>query len=224
MADRKAEKEARRQERLAQEEAARKQAARRKAVGRLGGIVLALAAVGAIIALLVTTGGGDGTEGRADSGRVSALAREAGCEFRQLDSEGRDHVEEDVDPADYKSNPPASGPHNPVPAQDGFYQPGNEPNLGNWIHSLEHGRILFQYRPGTPPEQVRQLRELAEEEVNGTAGYHTLVFQNNTDMPRRFAAVGWTRYIACDELNEQTLQAMRVFRETYTDQAPELVP
>jgi hypothetical protein len=222
MANRAEEKERRRQERLAAQQAEKKAAARKRAFGLIGGIGLAVVAV-AVVVLLLTNTGGDG----ADASDASALRRDAaaaGCEFRQADSEGRDHIQDDLTKAAFKTNPPTSGDHNPVPAQDGYYQPGNEPAIGNWVHSLEHGRILFQFKKGATPQQIQQLRDLADEEINGTAGYHTLVFQNNTDMPRPFAAVAWTRYVMCNDLTPDAVQVMRDFRETYTDQAPELVP
>jgi hypothetical protein len=222
MANRADEKERRREERLAAQQAAQKAAARKRAYGLIGGIGIAVVAVVAVVLLLTNTGG-DG----ADASDASALRREAaaaGCEFRQADSEGRDHVQTDVTKDDFRTNPPTSGDHNPTPAQDGYYQPGNEPAIGNWVHTLEHGRIIFQFKKGATPQQIQQLRDLADEEINGTAGYHTVVMQNNSDMPRRFAAVAWTRYVACNDLTPETIDVMRKFRETYTDQAPELIP
>jgi hypothetical protein len=226
MASRQEEKEQRRLERLAQEEAAKKAAARKRALGLIGGIVLAVAAVAAIV-LVVSSGGGDSSD-EARAGNTAELreaAAAAGCELKTAQSEGRDHVEEDVKAEDYKTNPPASGKHSPVAAQDGFYQPGNEPALGNWIHALEHGRVLLQFKEGAGQDVVTKLRDLANEELEGSAGYHTLVHQNNTAMPYDTAAVAWTRFVGCKgELTDAQLQVMRDFRTAYTDQAPEFIP
>ena len=72
---------------------------------------------------------------------------------------------------------------------------------------------------------MTKLRDVANEELQGSAGYHTLVFQNNTDMPYDTAAVAWTRFLGCKgELTEQQLDVMRQFRTAYTDQAPEFIP
>jgi hypothetical protein len=84
--------------------------------------------------------------------------------------------------------------------------------------------VLFQYAPGTSPADVRRLTALAQEELEGAAGYHTVVMQNNTKMDAKFAAVSWTRYVTCDELGTEQLQVMRDFRAAYTDKAPELIP
>jgi Protein of unknown function (DUF3105) len=219
MSSRAEEKERRRLEREAQEQAAKQAAARKRAV-QIAGAVVGVAIVAVVIVLLVAGGGSD--ESEADPGQLTADARAAGCTFRQFRSEGRTHTNTRVD--DYRTNPPTSGDHNPVPAEDGVYAPGNEPNKENWVHTLEHGRVLFQYAPGSPAADVRRLTALAQEELEGTAGYHTLVLQNNTDMDAKFAAVAWTRYVTCDELGEPQLQVMRDFREAYTDKAPELIP
>jgi hypothetical protein len=219
MSSRAEEKERRRLEREAQEQAAKQAAARKRAV-QIAGAVVGVAIVAVVIVLLVAGGGSE--ESEADAGQLTADARAAGCTFRQFREEGREHTNAKVD--DYKTNPPTSGNHNPVPAEDGVYAPGNEPNKENWVHSLEHGRVLFQYAPGSSAADVRRLTALAQEELEGTAGYHTLVLQTNTDMDAKFAAVAWTRYVTCDELGEPQLQVMRDFREAYTDKAPELIP
>ena len=218
MSSRAEEKERRRREREAQEAAAKQAAARRRAI-QIAGAAVGVAVIAVVVVLLVSGGGSN--ESEADVGKLTADARAAGCTFRQFKSEGRTHTTGKVR---YKTNPPTSGNHNPVPAQDGIYAPGNEPNKENWVHSLEHGRILFQYRPGTPAAQVARLRALAEEELEGTAGYHTLLFQNNTNMPAKFAAVAWTRYVTCNQLGDPQIAVMREFRKAYTDKAPEFIP
>jgi hypothetical protein len=212
------EKQRRRREREAQELAARQAASRRRAiqVGAVALVVIVLAAVGALLAL-----GGGGGDDVASASEIRADARAAGCTFREFPSEGRDHTTGRVR---YRTNPPTSGSHNPLPAPDGVYKPGNEPNKENWVHSLEHGRVLFQYAEGTPQAQVDRLVALGQEELKGSGGYHTLVFQNNTDMAPKFAAVSWTRSVTCDRLDDSSLDVMRKFREAYTDKAPELIP
>jgi uncharacterized protein DUF3105 len=212
------EKERRRREREAQELAAQRAASRRRAI-QVGAGALAAIAVIAVVALLAFGGGGG--DGAASASEVRADARAAGCAFREFPSEGRDHTSSRVT---YRTNPPTSGGHNPLAAPDGIYKPGNEPNKENWVHSLEHGRVLFQYAKGTPQAQVDQLVALAQEELKGSEGYHTLVFQNNTEMPAKFAAVSWTRSLTCDRLDDASLDVMRKFREAYTDKAPEFRP
>jgi hypothetical protein len=219
MSSRQQEKERRRQEREEAERAATRAESRRRTL-KIGGGLAAAVAVIAVIAVVALAGGGSGDQS-ADTSKLASDATAAGCTYKSYPSEGRDHTTSAVK---YKTNPPTSGAHNPVPAQDGVYAPGNEPKPGNWVHSLEHGRVLFQYKPGTPAADVQKLRGLAEEEFNGTAGYHTLLFQNNTKMPSQFALVAWTKSLTCDRLTAQSEDVMREFRAAFTDKAPEFIP
>jgi hypothetical protein len=221
MAHRSEEKERRRQERIAKEEAARKAAARRRRLQVGGGVVLGLAAV-AVVAIVALAGGNDDKgDSSANISKLTANAKAAGCTFSQFKSEGRTHTAGKVT---YKTNPPTSGNHNPTPAQDGIYRAGNSPPKENFVHTLEHGRIEFQYKPGASAADVAKLRRLAEEPVNGTAGYHVLLFENNTKMPAEFAATAWTKSITCPTLSTQAIGAMREFRQAFTDKGPEFIP
>jgi Protein of unknown function (DUF3105) len=220
MAHRAEEKERRRQERIAKEEAARKAAARKRTLQIGGGVVLGLAVI-AVIAIVALAGGDDKGNSTANVTKLAAAAKAAGCTFSQFKAEGRNHTAGKVT---YKTNPPTSGNHNPTPAQDGFYRAGNSPPKENFVHSLEHGRVEFQYKPGTPAADVAKLRRLAEEPFDGNAGYHVLMFENDTDMPAQFAATAWTKSITCPTLSTAALGAMREFRTAYTDKGPEFIP
>jgi hypothetical protein len=217
MSHRQQEKERRRQERLAAEQAAARAHSRRRRLQIGGGALVAVAAVAVILAVTMA-GGSDSSSGDTD---LAADARAAGCTFTSSRSEGRGHTDAKVT---YKTNPPTSGAHNPVPAQDGVYAAGNEPAKENWVHSLEHGRVLFQYKPGTPGAEVAKLQRLAQEPLNDSPGYHTLALQNNTDMRAQYALVAWTKSLTCDKLTTASMDVMRSFRERYTDKAPELIP
>ena len=76
-----------------------------------------------------------------------AVAREAGCVLRNPVIEGRTHVAPDND-VEYKTNPPTSGNHDPVPAEDGVYSRApTAKTMKHFVHTLEHGRIEIQYDP-----------------------------------------------------------------------------
>jgi hypothetical protein len=219
MAKRAEEKERRRLERLEAEQAAQKAAARKRTLQIGAGALLAIVAVAAIV--IVATAGGGGSSNTANAAEVATDAKVAGCTYKAYKSEGRTHTSKRVR---YKTNPPTSGPHNPVPAQDGIYAAGNSPAKEAFVHSLEHGRVEFQYKPGTSAADVATLRTLAESKFKGTAGYHTLMFENNTNMPEPFAATAWTRSIACTKLTPQAVTALTKFRNAFTDKGPEFIP
>ena len=230
MSSRKEEKERLRREREAQEEARRRSEARRKRLVFGGGGLAALAAAVVVVLLLVSGGDGDGDGQAGDEAApiparaetdLDAAARAAGCRVQEHEDFGNEHSSNDVD---YRTNPPTSGEHDPVAAADGQYAPGNPPDKEQSVHALEHGRINIQYRPGTPPRRIAQLETLFNEEVNGQAGYHTLLYENQTGMEAAVAATGWTRSITCPEFNDRVFDALRAFREEFVDKGPEFIP
>lgn len=235
MASRKEEKERLRREREEAERAARAAEARRKRLGIVLGGVLAVA-VAAVVAFAVL-GGDDGGGGQDDGGGNVALpakqtddlqeaVKAAGCKFQTLPDEGNNHlpsVEATFD--GYKTNPPTSGTHRPMPgaAPDGVYPPGGSPDKENWVHTLEHGRVILMYKPGTPQRRVDQLETLMNEEVDDQPGaYKTLLMENNTDMPFAVAAVSWRRWVVCDRFTDAAFDALRAFRRENVDS--ELAP
>jgi hypothetical protein len=201
-------------------------------------VIVGVVVVAVVVVLLVASGGSDkktttsaSTASTGESVDVTLpapkltnleeAAKAASCTLKSYPIEGSTHV---TDTVTYKTNPPTSGNHNPVPAEDGIYDPGNTPTKEHYVHSLEHGRIQFQYKPGATPRQIATLAALFDEPVNGTPGYHAQVFENNTDMPTKFAAVAWGQLLACNDLSDATIDAMRDFRERYTDKGPEFIP
>ena len=135
--------------------------------------------------------------------------------------EGRGHVTKKVT---YKSNPPTSGSHNPDPSLDGIYDPGNTPEPEHYVHTLEHGRIEVQYKPGTPRREISQLETVVSEKFNGKAAYKTLLFENNTNMPYAVAATAWGHILGCKAFNDKVFDAIRDFRAKWVDQGPEVLP
>jgi hypothetical protein len=218
MASRQEEKERRRRERLAAEQAATKAAARKRTLQYAGGGILVVAVIAVIAVVALAGGGGNNAP---DQGTLAKNATAAGCTFKSYPSEGRNHTTGKVT---YKTNPPTSGNHNPTPAQDGIYAPGNEPAPENYVHSLEHGRVEFEYKPGTSRADIQKLQNVALEKLNGSAGYHVLMFENNTNMPSQFALAAWTKSLSCAKLTPQSMDVMRQFRKAYTDKGPEFIP
>jgi hypothetical protein len=234
MSSRQEEKARRRQEREALEERERAAEARRRRFGIVGGGVLAAAVVGIVaLAIAASSGDDDGSGGSVASDLptvpiparserdLAAAAEAAGCEVAEHPEEDGEHTTE---PVRYATDPPTSGSHDPVPAQDGVYDPGNPPDLEQSVHSLEHGRIALQYRSGTPARRVGQLQTLFDEEIKGNAGYHTLLFENQSGMTAAVAATAWTRSLTCPQFNDRVWDALRAFRQDFVDKGPEFVP
>ena len=237
MASRQEEKERRRQERLEREQAEQKVAARRKRLQFvLGGVLAAAAIAGVVLILVAGVGGGDsGGDGsptgpseaaatvelpQQQIGDLQEAAKAAGCKLASPEIEGANHETKTFKPSDYKTNPPTSGNHYPEWYEDGIYAPGDVPELGKLVHTLEHGRIDVQYKPGTPEQTVLQLEALLGE----TEGYHMLMFENTTNMDAAVAATAWGQSLTCPEMNDQVFDAIRTFRNEYIDKGPESVP
>ena len=152
---------------------------------------------------------------------LETAAKRAGCTLQDPRVEGALHDDREFTAADYGTNPPTSGMHAPTWAPDGIYQPGNTPDLGTLVHTLEHGRIDIQYAPGTDEQTISLLGELYEEMDNG---YHLLLFENSTQMPYAVAATAWNQLLGCPQMNDKVFDAIRAFTATYIDQGPEIVP
>jgi hypothetical protein len=229
------EKQRRREEREAEERAHKARAARRKRIQIALAGVGGLAAIAVVVLLLSGTLGGDG-DGTGDEvsvaasdatipepaiGELKPAAEAAGCKLENPPIEGAQHEEREFKASDYKTNPPTSGVHFPEWYNDGVYESGGTPELGKLVHTLEHGRIDVQYKPGTPAETVAQLEALLAEQ---SEGYHMLLFENTTNMDAQVAATAWGHSLTCPEMNDEVFDAIRTFRREYIDKGPENVP
>jgi hypothetical protein len=200
----------------------------RRRIGQIVAFALAAVAV-TIVWILAVAGNGSGgphpTGGSPDVYRAETipppgernLARavaKAGCTLRSFPNYGREHTTGRVT---YRTNPPTSGPHNPVPAEDGIYDV--PPSTEKLVHSLEHGRVIFQFELGAPAKVRGQLKALVKEDPR-----HVILTANQTAMPFAVAATAWRHYVGCRSVRPATFDALRDFKIAYRDQAPEHVP
>ena len=155
------------------------------------------------------------------TGDLDQAAEAAGCKLANPKIEGAQHENRTFTAGDYKTNPPTSGTHNPDWYDDGIYEPTTTPSLGMLVHTLEHGRINVQYKPGTPKADVAKLEALLGEQNDG---YHMLLYENTTGMDAQVAATAWTHSLTCPDINDKVFDAIRTFRARYIDKGPETVP
>jgi hypothetical protein len=226
MASRKEEKERRRQERLEREKALREEERRRRLYAIVGGGGLVLAAIAAIVVVVAAGGGGNGGGGgssldvpeapppREKTSNLVRAASAAGCRLSNPPIEGRNHVTSAVK---YKTNPPTSGNHDPIPASDGEY--GKAPKVGNLVHSLEHGRVIIQWDRSVSRRRIGQLRGLYDEDP-----YHLILAPNTTKMPYEVAITAWGHSAGCKRFTDEAFDVFRAFKTRYVDKAPEFVP
>jgi Protein of unknown function (DUF3105) len=157
-------------------------------------------------------------------GDLRQSAQMAGCELKlDLPDEGNGHVP-DTTPVTYKTTPPTSGDHNATNIADGAYlTPLNDdtstsPNVRNFVHSMEHGRIEIHYNPDLPEEEQLALKGLFDEDPDGM-----LLFPD-PNMPYAVAVTAWTQMATCESYDPLVLDVIRNFRDTYRGNGPEQVP
>jgi Protein of unknown function (DUF3105) len=168
-------------------------------------------------------GGGQVPEARVT--RLVAAARAAECRLSSTTARSRDHTADIAEKVDYDTNPPTTGEHFQVAAQDGIYE--EAPPDTTVVHSQEHGRVVIWFRPSLPREARAGLRALVEED-----GYQILLVPRS-EMPFEVAATAWNRspgpegtgrLLGCPSFSPETYDALRAFRDQNRGRGPESVP
>lgn len=249
MASRKEEKERLRAQRLAAERAAASTGQRRLIAGYVVAGVLALAVVAGLVAVIASGGGGGGGVNACANAHIknsggtfrglepdcrqgtpppqiqfadlAISAQRAGCQLKlRLPDEGNTHVPNST-PVQYKTVPPTSGNHNPVPIDDGAYRTpitsdtSQPTNIRNEVHAMEHGRIEIHYKPSLPEAQQLALKGVFDADPNG------MLLYPDPDMPYDVAVTAWTNEVVCPSYNPVVLDVIRNFRDTYLGNGPE---
>ena len=228
MASRKEQKEKLRQERLERERAAAAASARRRRLGYAVASVRVAAGVIAVVAIAFASGGSSGSGSSASAGSwpsgsvpkrkitdLAVAAKTAGCVLKNPPSEGRGHT---LKQQNYKSQPPTSGAHYPIPASDRAYTTTPKPYEG-LVHALEHGRVIYWFKPHAPARVRGDLYALYKEDK-------TLVVltPDSRPMPYQVAATAWTHLLGCPTYNDHVPDAFRAFRDAYRLTGPEYYP
>jgi hypothetical protein len=156
---------------------------------------------------------------------LSAAAEVAGCEVRSYKVASRDHVGPDV-AVRYPSNPPTSGRHAPLPAQDGAYE--ESPNVKELVHTLEHSRVIIWFKRDLPREARASLKAYFDHDP-----YQLVLVPDTTDMEYDVAATAWHRnprprgtgrLLGCPEYNDDVYTALERFKERNRGRGPEIIP
>ena len=198
--------QAKQERRLAEE---RRRQAQRKAA-RQGNLVTAgiIAVVAAVVVALLAPE----LLGRNEA--VGGSAAEAGCtDIEVHDSEGNNHVEDGTQVA-YEIQPPTSGDHYATPADPGFYTTPLPPET--LVHNLEHGQIVFWYRPDAPESVKDDIERLTEQEPIATLA---VPYENVPD-GFAFSMSAWGASQSCERVSQAVVDE---FRERFQGRGPERV-
>jgi Protein of unknown function (DUF3105) len=235
---RREQKERLRREREERQRQAKAAEQRKKMVGYGVGGLLALAAVIVLVVVATGGGGGGGTDAQAaevfpDGGsvpeqkvfEVAPAARAAGCTLRDVKATSREHTTSLSDRVKYSTNPPTSGKHYEIPADDGIY--GNPPQDEQLVHNMEHGRVIFWVKPSLPEDQRADIRALVEDDP------YQMVLVPRAGMPYAVAATAWDadpapngtgKMMTCNQVTDKTYDALAAFRDEHRSQGPEPIP
>ncbi len=242
MASRREQKEALRREREEREREARDADRRKRLVGYGAAGAIALVAVVVIVALVLGGGGGDSSSGSGgdassnmypDGGSIpdqkvtdlKTAAANANCQLKSVDASGAsDHTSSLDQRVHYSTNPPTSGRHYVEVPEDGAY---SEPLQDEqFVHNLEHGRIVIWFKPSLPADDRADLKALFDSDN------YQMVLTPRQDMPYQVAATAWNgpdygnkgRLLTCAKYSLKIYDALRTFRDQNRSKGPEPVP
>ena len=162
--------------------------------------------VGGIIILLI---GGAGLF-------IWSLYEPLGQDYSQaMPFEGQTHMAEGAS-VEYKTNPPTSGSHWPIPLRDGIYD--KEKPDEAVVHSMEHGRAIISYKPSLPTHAIEKLRDIA--------GQNAVILVPRSKNETDIALTAWTRLDAFNLNPDGAFDEKRVkdFIRRYKNKGPENVP
>ena len=237
MSHRRDQKERLRREREEREAAAQAAQQRKRLFGVAGAVAIAVAAIAIVVVL--SGGGGDDTAKSAgnnfpEGGSIpeqkvfdlDQAAEAAGCELKSNRGTSREHLQDPNQKVNYPQNPPTSGRHFAVPAEDGLYNGAPPPDTA-LVHSLEHGRIIVWAKPSLPVDARKQLRALFEQDK------YQMIFVRRPNMPYAVAATAWShdptpngtgRLMGCPTWDDGVIDALRAFRDEHRSNGPEDIP
>jgi hypothetical protein len=238
VSSRREEKERLRREREEREQQAKAAQSRQRLIG-IGAAAALVVAV--IVAGVLLLGGGDDGGGSVDTNilptggsvpeqeefDLGTAAEAAGCALRSVavGANGRDHTNDPNERVKYGTNPPTSGRHFGVPAEDGAYT--DAPTTEAVVHALEHGRVVVWYKPSLPRAVRADLKALFDEDT-----YQMLLIPRER-MPYPIAASAWNaeptpngtgRLLACERTGPELWDALRAFRDEHRSNGPEAIP
>lgn len=236
MASRKEQKEQLRREREAREAAAQSSKGRQRLIGyAVGGGVVLIAAIVAIVVLAGGSGSDASTDVLPDGGDVPEIAEvesvEAGakagdCELESFRATSREHLADLTQKVKYASQPPTSGNHFQVPAEDGSYE--DPPDAKELVHTLEHGRVVVWFKKSLPGDARAALKAYYDDD-----SYQMVLVPDTTKMKYDVAATAWNRdptpngtgrLLGCPTYNDGIFTALEAFKDEHRSRGPEPVP
>lgn len=170
--------------------------------------------LGGLALLLPACGDGDSKSSALPA--VSPISTPAAPVIETFPSEGATHVPVGTAVA-YRTDPPTSGNHYPVPQGGGYYE--TPIAAGFLVHAMEHGGVIVYYDPATVTDaQKNSLEALAQA--------HPGVFAQVVCLPRNDPAysiilTAWTHRLRLPTYDQSRIDG---FIALFLDQGPEGSP
>lgn len=197
------------------EEQKRRREAERRAVRRRNLITTAIAVVvlAGAVALIIA-------ERTRESAPVGVSASEASCEpIETYEPQKGTHIPVGTTHPPYNSDPPTSGPHYEDPADPGFYPAPLEPE--QLVHNLEHGQIVFWYRPDASEETITAIEALIDREPAAQELALLAAPYDGVPASDSFVLTAWGASQSCDRVSQEVVDD---FRAKYQGLVPERIP
>lgn len=161
-----------------------------------------------------------------DVDSAAAGAKAGGCELKSFKAKSNEHVTDQDPPVRYSSDPPTSGKHDPVPAQDGAYSVA--PDVQQLVHTLEHSRVIVWFKRDLPTKVRASLKAYYDHDSD-----LVLLVPDTTGMKYDVAATAWNRkpgrygtgrLLGCREYSGDVYTALEAFKQANRGKGPELIP
>ncbi|MDQ3767037.1 MAG: DUF3105 domain-containing protein [Actinomycetota bacterium] len=154
-----------------------------------------------------------------ESAPVGVAASEASCESIQTyEPQKGDHIEDGASHPPYNSDPPTSGPHYVDPALPGFYPAPLRPE--QLVHNLEHGQIVFWYRPDASEETITAIEALIDREPPAQEAALLAAPYDGVPASDSFVLTAWGASQSCDGVSQEVVDE---FRARYQGLGPERI-
>lgn len=142
----------------------------------------------------VATAATDTTAAAAEPISTTPSVSESCSDVETFDVEpSGDHSDRDFTIADYATNPPTSGDHNPTPIDPGKYS--STPPLGEAVHLLEHGAVIG-WTNGLSAEQQQTVEDAFNAAFQN--GHYQIASVELPELDGSFAMSSWDSLQLCD--------------------------
>lgn len=127
----------------------------------------------------------------------------------QYESEGQQHLASvDQEHAEYKTDPPTSGPHFTQPADWGMSEV--EIPDEQLLHNLEHGGVVITYKPDLPEKDIDTLRAIAanltmRDDQTGDKGFKVILAPRSANTSA-VALSSWGYNLKLDAVDQSKIQ------------------